>query len=99
MGPAYPPSKAALINLVKDLAIELAPNDITVNAICPGAIETPIQDYLTKKMIDDYKETIPLRRFGLPKDIAKAAVFFASDQSEWITGTSLTIDGGHTAKV
>ena len=50
-------------------------------------------------MIDDYKETIPLGRFGLPKDIAKAAVFFASDQSEWITGTSLTIDGGHTAKV
>ena len=99
LGPAYPPSKAALINLVKDLAIELAPYDITVNAICPGAIETPIQDYLTKKMIDDYKETIPLGRFGLPKDIAKAAVFFASDQSEWITGTSLTVDGGHTAKV
>ena len=99
LGPAYPPSKAAVLNLVKDLSIELASHNVTVNAICPGAIETPIQDYMTEKILKEYKNTIPLGRFGLPKDIGRAAVFFASDQSDWITGTSLIVDGGHRAKV
>ena len=99
LGPAYPISKAAVINLVHDLSIELGPHNVTVNAICPGAIETPIQDYMTKEIIDEYLKTIPLGRFGLPKDIARAAVFLASDDANWITGEHLTVDGGHRAKV
>ena len=99
LGPAYPISKAAVINLVHDLSIELGPHNVTVNAICPGAIETPIQDYMTKEIIDEYLKTIPLGRFGLPKDIARATVFLASDEANWITGEHLTVDGGHRAKV
>jgi len=98
-GPAYAPAKAALVNLARDTAVELGPLGITVNAICPGYIETAIQDYLTPEQIEACLQRTPLPRLGKPADIAHACVFLASDHAEWITGASLTIDGGFTAHV
>ena len=96
-GPAYAASKAGVVNLTKDTAIELAPHGGTVNAICPGYIETAIQDELTEQDIKDSIEKTPLPRLGLPKDIGLAALFLASDDAEWITGISLIVDGGMLA--
>lgn len=97
-GPAYASAKAAVVNMVRDTALEVGEFGITVNAICPGYIETAIQDYLTPEQIESSLEKTPLQRLGLPKDIGRAAVFFASDDAEWITGTSLLVDGGASAK-
>ncbi len=97
-GPAYASAKAAVVNMVKDTALEVGNDGITVNAICPGYIETAIQDYLTLEQVESSLEKTPLQRLGLPKDIGRAAVFFASDDAEWITGTSLLVDGGASAK-
>ena len=98
-GPVYPPAKAGLVNLTRDTAVELASDNITVNAICPGYIETPIQDYLTEEQIETSRHRTPLPRLGLPSDIGRAAVFFASDDAEWITGTALPVDGGWLAPI
>ena len=97
-GPAYAPAKAAVVNMTRDIALEVGQFGITVNAICPGYIETAIQDYLTPEQVEQALEKTPLSRLGLPKDIGRAAVFFASDDAEWITGTSLIVDGGSAAK-
>ncbi|MYG00491.1 SDR family oxidoreductase [Candidatus Poribacteria bacterium] len=97
-GPAYASAKAGVVNMVKDTALEVGKDKITVNAICPGYIETAIQDYLTSEQIQSSLEKTPLQRLGLPKDIGRAAVFFASDDAEWITGTSLLVDGGASVK-
>lgn len=97
-GPAYASAKAAIVNMVKDTALEVGKHGITVNSICPGYIETAIQDYLTPQQIESSLEKTPMQRLGLPKDIGRAAVFFASDDAEWITGASLLVDGGASAK-
>ena len=97
MGPAYPASKAGVTNLIKDAAIELGKYGITANAICPGYIETAIQDYLTSDQISACLNDIPLARLGVPKDVARAAVFLASDDAEWISGSTLIVDGGQLA--
>ena len=98
-GPAYPGAKAAVVNLSRDLALELAPHQITVNSVCPGFIESAIQDYLTEDDIKSCREKTVLPRFGKPRDIARACVFLASDDAEWITGTSLVVDGGWLANL
>ena len=98
-GPAYAASKAGVVNLTRDTALELAPFGATVNAICPGYIETPIQDYLTLQDIEDCRVKTPLPRLGLPSDIGNAALFFASDAAAWITGTALPVDGGWMASI
>lgn len=98
-GPAYAPAKAAVVNMVRDTALEIGQYGITVNAICPGYIETAIQDYLTSEQIDEALEKTALPRFGLPKDIGRATVFLASDDAEWVTGASLLVDGGFAAGV
>ena len=84
--------------MVKDTALEVGKYGVTVNAICPGYIETAIQDYLTPEQIESSLQKTPLQRLGLPRDIGRAAVYFASDDAEWITGTSLIVDGGASAK-
>ena len=97
LGPAYAPSKSAVLNLTRDLAITLGKYGVTVNAICPGYIETPIQDYNSPEDISSFLSTLPINRLGKPKDIAHAAKFFASKDSEWITGAFLVVDGGGLA--
>ena len=93
-GPAYAPAKAGVVNLTRDTAVELAADGVTVNAICPGYIETAIQDYLTPQQIEEARRKTPLPRLGTPRDIGRACVFLASDDAEWITGASLPVDGG-----
>tara|TARA_B000000557_G_scaffold17709_1_gene13500 strand:+ start:1249 stop:2031 length:783 start_codon:yes stop_codon:yes gene_type:complete len=97
LGPAYAPSKSGVLNLTRDMAITLGKYNITVNAICPGYIETPIQDYNTPDSIKEFLSTLPIQRLGKPKDIAHTAKFFASKDSEWITGSYLVVDGGGLA--
>jgi len=98
-GPAYAPAKAAVVNLTRDTAVEVAADGVTVNAVCPGYIETPIQDFLTEEQIEAARERTPLPRLGLPSDVGKACVYFASDDAEWVTGTALPVDGGWLAPV
>ena len=98
-GPSYASSKAGLVNMTRDAALTLGPDEITVNAICPGYIETPIQDYLTPQQIDAVREKTALPRLGRPEDIAHAAVFFASDEAQWVTGAALLVDGGLIASI
>lgn len=93
----YSASKAALNSMTQSLALELAPFKISVNAICPGIVETPIhhfyqtQDTSLRAQLDKAQ---PVGRIGQPEDIAKAVVFFAEHSSEWITGTLMPVDGG-----
>ena len=98
LGPAYPATKAGVTNMVRDAAVELGQYGITANTIWPGYIETAIQDYLTPEDIAAYQDSVPLPRLGVPKDIARAAVFLASEDAEWITGATLVVDGGHLAR-
>ena len=82
--------------LVKSAALELAPKRIRVNSIAPGAIKTPIntQAWSTPEAHDRLTTLIPYGRIGEAEDIAQAAVWLASDEADYVTGASLTIDGG-----
>lgn len=97
-GPAYPAAKAAVVNMSKDTAVEVADRSITVNAVCPGYIETAIQDYQTPDQIEAARKATPLPRLGRPEDIGHACTFLASDEAAWITGVALTVDGGYMAR-
>lgn len=97
IAPPYSASKAGLVNLSRAIALEVAERNVTVNTICPGYIETAIQDYQNKQEVKDARKRTPLPRFGKPHDIGRATVFLASDDASWITGTSLIVDGGWTA--
>lgn len=90
----YAASKAAIIGLTKSLAKELASRNILVNCIAPGFIETPMTDAMTEAQKVGTLEKIPLGRMGAAKDIANAALFLASDWSNYMTGQVLTVDGG-----
>ena len=90
----YSSTKSALIGFTKSLAKELGSKNINVNAITPGFIETEITEVLSDSIKNKYKEIIPLSRFGKPEDVAKAVLFLASDDSSYITGEVLKINGG-----
>lgn len=96
-GPPYAAAKAGIVNLTRDLATAFGEDNINVNAVCPGYIETPMQDYLSEEQIEAARDRTVLPRFGTPKDIARATAFLASDDAEWITGEALFVDGGWTA--
>ena len=96
-GPAYASAKAAVVNLTRDLAVELGDAEVHVNAICPGYIKTPIQDYLTEEEIEESRDRTLTPWLGEPEDIGDAAVFLASEEARFITGTALFVDGGWTA--
>ncbi|MFQ5741389.1 MAG: SDR family NAD(P)-dependent oxidoreductase [Acidobacteriota bacterium] len=98
-GPAYSAAKAGVVNLTRDVALEAAQQGITVNAICPGYIETPIQNYQSEEDIANCRLRTPLPRFGTPRDVARAALFLASDEADWVTGIALPVDGGWMAKI
>lgn len=90
----YSASKAGVIGLTKSLAKELASRGIRANCIAPGYIETPMTDVLSPEVKQAVLAKIPLGRIGAPKEIAEAALFLASDLSSYITGQTLTVDGG-----
>lgn len=90
----YAASKSGMIGFTKALAQEVAPRGICVNCIAPGFIETRMTDVLTDNQKEELLKKIPMKRMGHPMDIANAALFFASDQSGYITGQVLTVDGG-----
>lgn len=90
----YAASKGAINSFTRALAVELASRGVTVNAIAPGFIETDMSQAVRNKAGDIIKKMIPMRRFGQPEDIAKVAVFLASDESAYLTGQIITVDGG-----
>ncbi len=94
----YATSKGGIKMLMESLAQEVAPHRIRVNAIAPGAIRTPINTaaWQTKEAYDQLMTLVPYGRIGEPEDIARAAVWLASDQSDYVVGTTLFVDGGMT---
>jgi 3-oxoacyl-[acyl-carrier protein] reductase len=90
----YVSSKAGLIGLTRAIAVEVASRNITVNAVAPGFIETPMTDPLSQELKDKMKSMIPLGRFGTDKEIASAVMFLASDEAAYITGQVLDVNGG-----
>ena len=93
----YSASKAGLLGLTKTTAKELASKNVRCNAVAPGFIRTEMTDVLPQQAKDMAMEQIPLKRFGLPADVAKAVAFLASEASNYMTGQCLSVDGGmHT---
>ncbi len=90
----YVAAKAGLVGLTKAIAIEIASRNITVNAVAPGFIATPMTDVLPDKVKDELKLRIPLGRMGSARDVASAIVFLASDEAAYITGHVLDVNGG-----
>ena len=97
---AYGSSKAALLRLSKSISIQFANKNIRSNSILPGPVETPMQERWKKnpESKKNLSKVIPLRRVGKPSDIANSTMFLLSDESSFITGTELIVDGGLRAK-
>jgi 3-oxoacyl-[acyl-carrier protein] reductase len=92
----YGATKAAQLGFVRSAALELAVDDITINAVLPGSIATEGLDGLGEGAIARMRACIPQRRLGAPADIAAAAMFFASEEASFVTGQTLVVDGGQT---
>jgi len=90
----YCASKAGLIGITKSAARELASRGITCNAVAPGFIDTEMTEVLTGAVKEAAKETIPMKRFGSPKDVANVVAFLASEEAGYITGQVICVDGG-----
>jgi len=90
----YAASKAGVIGFTKSVALELGSRNIRCNAVAPGFIETEMTGALDEKVVQAWREGIPLKRGGQPEDIANACVFFGSDMSAYVTGQVLNVDGG-----
>jgi len=95
---SYTSAKGALIALNKSLAVQFGPDNIRCNIIHPGMIDTPLQEpYLTEEKKQAIGASLPLRRIGVARDIAGAALFLASDESSFMTGAEMIVDGGFIA--
>lgn len=95
----YAASKGAIYGFAKGAALDLAKVNIRVNSVCPGIIQTELfqtNAVLTPEELEEKQKFFPLKRFGQPKDVAYAVVYFLSDASSWVTGSDLKIDGGYT---
>lgn len=90
---SYDPAKAGLLGMTRNLALDYAPA-VRVNAVLPGPIVTGLWKDLTEEEIQKSADTVPLKRNGTPDDVAKVALFLASDLSSYITGTEVVVDGG-----
>jgi NAD(P)-dependent dehydrogenase (short-subunit alcohol dehydrogenase family) len=95
---AYAAAKAAVAQLGRVLALEMAPHGVRVNSIAPGYIDTPLTRQHAPEIRDRITNTTPLRRFGLPAELIGPVVFLASDASSFVTGSTLVVDGGWTAQ-
>ncbi len=93
---AYTASKGAVISLTRSLAVQYGPKGVRANAICPGPILTPLLESLFPNEQERLKRLnrIPMGRFGRPEDVVYAALYLASDESSWTTGTTFVVDGG-----
>ncbi len=102
--PAYSAAKGGIIALTKALAVDFGKFNIRVNCICPGAIETPMLERVIDIQGDPAEvrarrlKNYPLTRFGYPHEVAQTALFLASEESSFVTGATITVDGGFTAK-
>jgi 3-oxoacyl-[acyl-carrier protein] reductase len=90
----YSAAKAGVIALTKVLSKELARRRITVNAVAPGTIQTPMLGAIKPEMLAEYEKQIPVGRLGKPEDVAHAVLFLACEESSYITGQTLAITGG-----
>ncbi|WP_272149297.1 3-oxoacyl-[acyl-carrier-protein] reductase [Tenacibaculum aiptasiae] len=90
----YAASKAGILGFSKSVALELGSRNIRSNVVAPGFIETEMTAKLDDKVVEGWRNEIPLKRGGTPKDIANACVFLASDMSAYVTGQTLSVDGG-----
>ena len=103
---AYCAAKGAVVSLTRAMAIDLAPVGIRVNALCPGTVYTPLMEPLMRERgggsiergLEITAAKYPIGRLGTPMEIARAALFLASDDSSFVTGTAFTVDGGMTAQ-
>ncbi|MDS1030519.1 glucose 1-dehydrogenase [Bacillota bacterium LX-D] len=96
---AYNAAKGGVIILTKNLALDYAKDNIRVNAVCPGYIRTPmVEEGAFKEMLDQLKALHPIGRLGNPIEVAYCVLFLASDESSFVTGSSLMVDGGYTAQ-
>lgn len=93
---AYNAAKGAVVNYTKASAIEHARENIRINAVCPGPIETPLANSMIKhrNVVDEMSRAVPMGRPGRPEEVAAAATFLASDDASFMTGTMLVVDGG-----
>ena len=96
---AYNVSKGALLQFNRSIAMEYGPMGIRSNAVCRGLIETEMSADLMKdeELMKEWSKDYPIGRFGAPEDVANACLYFASDESSFVTGTALPVDGGFTA--
>lgn len=90
----YSASKAGIIGFTKSLAKEVASRNILVNAVAPGCIKTNMTDILNDKIKENIIQSIPLKRIGMPEDVANLVKFLASDENNYITGQVINVDGG-----
>lgn len=97
----YGTAKGGIVSFTRALAVDFGPSGVRANCVSPGVIETPMA-YVDRDNFDELKASIadqlPLRRIGTPADVAYAALFLASEESAWVTGTNLVVDGGFTSK-
>jgi len=99
--PIYTASKHAVIGLTKSVALEYALQGIRVNAVSPGLIQTEMLDRSVQtntELMEYFKTTLPMGRIGTPQEVVNAVLWLCSDTSSFVTGQSLTVDGGYTAQ-
>jgi NAD(P)-dependent dehydrogenase (short-subunit alcohol dehydrogenase family) len=98
LGYGYVATKHGIIGLTRQFAMDGAPQNIRVNCLCPGWVDTPFIEVVKRPLEEWLVKSTPMRRLGHPEEIAKAALFLASDDSSFMTGAQLVVDGGWTAR-